>query len=119
MKLPNGNRAIVDLSKLVDYCLSPEHPLGKHKARVFESALGLTQSHAAELQRALLRAAESRDAEVGEEDAFGRRYVVDFEMEGPAGRGIVRSAWIVLTSEDIPRLTSCYVICNEDCDEVA
>ncbi len=39
MRLPNGNRAVVDLSKLSDYCLSPRHEDVKHKARVFASAL--------------------------------------------------------------------------------
>jgi len=32
----------VETRKLRDYCLSPEHPRGRHKARVFASALGLT-----------------------------------------------------------------------------
>ena len=72
--------------KLIDYCLNPEHERGKHKARVFASALGLTQAHAGELQRALVKAATEMDAEMGEVDAYGQRYVVDFEMEGPAGR---------------------------------
>jgi hypothetical protein len=29
MKLPNGDAAIVDIAKLRDYCLSPDHPRGK------------------------------------------------------------------------------------------
>ena len=41
--LPNPDRAVVDLAKLRDYCLNPQHEEGKHKARVFASALGLTQ----------------------------------------------------------------------------
>lgn len=35
MKLPNGDRAVVDIVKLTDYCLSTTHPRGRHKARVF------------------------------------------------------------------------------------
>lgn len=35
MKLPNADRAVVGLAKLRDYCLSPTHPRGRHKARVF------------------------------------------------------------------------------------
>ena len=35
MKMPGGEAAIVDLAKLTGYCLNPEHPRGKHKARVF------------------------------------------------------------------------------------
>ena len=34
MKPPNGERAIVDIAKLTDYCLNPEHARGKHKARI-------------------------------------------------------------------------------------
>ena len=42
MKLLNGDRAIVELVKLRDYSLSETHPRGRHKARVFRAALGLT-----------------------------------------------------------------------------
>jgi len=44
--LPNGDRAIVDIAKLTDYCLNPQHEDGKHKARVFASALGLGREDA-------------------------------------------------------------------------
>ena len=40
MKLPGGEDAIVDPEKLTGYCLNPEHPRGKHKARVVATALG-------------------------------------------------------------------------------
>ena len=53
MKLPNGDRAIVDIAKLRDYCLNPEHPRGKHKARVFAAALGFTVDDAEKLRAAL------------------------------------------------------------------
>jgi hypothetical protein len=42
MKLPNGDRAIIPIAKLLGYCLNPNHSKGKHKARVFKSALGIT-----------------------------------------------------------------------------
>ncbi|MBW4564553.1 MAG: hypothetical protein KME32_26170 [Mojavia pulchra JT2-VF2] len=38
MKLLNPERAIVETEKIAGYCLNPEHPQGKHKARVFQSA---------------------------------------------------------------------------------
>ncbi|WP_371744328.1 DUF6883 domain-containing protein [Acidithiobacillus ferrooxidans] len=44
MKLPGSGHAYIDDQKLVGYCLNPEHPEGRHKARVFYSALGLSQS---------------------------------------------------------------------------
>jgi hypothetical protein len=41
MRLPNGEQAFVDnIAKLRDYSLSPLHKEGRHKARVFASALG-------------------------------------------------------------------------------
>jgi hypothetical protein len=110
MKLPNGDRAIVDRSKLVDYCLSPTHLRGRHKARIFARVLGLLQHNADLLHQALLRAAVLEEATATQRDVYGQRYVLDFSMRGPLGSGVIRSAWIVLTGEDRPRLTSCYVL---------
>jgi hypothetical protein len=90
--------------------LNPEHPRGRHKARVFAAALGLTGAHADELRAALLQAARSEDATASDQDEYGQRYVLDFTMNGPGGCGRVRSSWIVRTGEDFPRLTSCYVL---------
>lgn len=53
-KLPNAERAILDIRKIADYCLSPEHPRGRHKARVFRDALELKQDDAEWLRHALL-----------------------------------------------------------------
>lgn len=110
VKLPNAERAVVDVAKLRDYCLNPNHPRGRHKARVFLSALGLTAAHAQQLRDALLAAARTGEAVEGEHDAYGRRYVLDFLMKGPTGQAQVRGAWIVRTGEDFPRLASCYVL---------
>ncbi|HKS97261.1 MAG TPA: hypothetical protein VJV74_14145 [Terriglobia bacterium] len=110
MKLPNGERALVDIAKLRDYCLNEHHPRGRHKARVFAAALGLRAADAWLLREALLRAAVDDEAAPGEEDEYGQRYVVDFVMAGPGGRATVRSNWIVFTTGGYPRLTSCYVL---------
>jgi hypothetical protein len=110
MKLPNGEHAVVDIAKLRDYCLNPEHLRGKHKARVFAAALGLNADHVEELQATLLQAARNEEAMVADRDEFGQRFVVDFTMKGPSGEGRVRSSWIVKNGEDFPRLTSCYML---------
>ena len=109
MKMPNADRAFVDIDKLTQYCLSPSHPRGRHKARMFESALGITAADADMLRDALLAAATD-DCVPGEVDEYGRRYVIDFEMSGPHGDATVRSAWIVRDGEDFPRFVSCYVL---------
>lgn len=110
MRLPNPEIAVVDLRKLRDYCLNPEHPRGKHKAQVFSVALGLGADDAEELRETLLSAAGSEEAVTGEEDEYGKRYVLDFEMRSAVGTATVRSGWIVRHGEDFPRLTSCYVV---------
>jgi len=109
MRMPGGEVAIVDLDKLTGYCLNPEHPRGKHKARVFAASLGLTAANADELRLALLEAAANRQAQPGVTDEFGSRYVIDFEMRGPQGTATVTSSWIIRRGEERPRLTSCYV----------
>jgi hypothetical protein len=106
MKMPGG--AIVDARKLTGYCLNPEHPRGKHKARVF-ATLGFTAENADDLRAALLKAAASNDAQMAAADQFCDRYVLEFEFEGPQGKAIVRSTWIVRRGERAPRLTSCFV----------
>lgn len=111
MTLPNGDRAVVDIAKLRGYCLSKTHPYGRHKARVFEAALGLTSLDAEDLRGVLLHAARAFDhAEPGEQDTYGSRYVLDFRMTWESRSATVRSVWIILTTEDFPRLTSCYVL---------
>ena len=109
-KLPNAEDAVVEMRKLRDYCLSPEHPRGKHKARVFASALGLTAEDSEKLRRALLSAAVSKEAVAAEKDEYGQRYMLDFEMSTEAGSATVRSGWIVRSGEGFPRLISCWVL---------
>ena len=109
MQLPNGERAIVPIEKLRDYCLNPTHRVGGHKAHVFESVLGLTIAHAEALQQRLWAVARTGEAVLGMQHAYGPRYV-DFEMTTTVGTAVVRSTWIVVVREEVPRLTSCYVL---------
>jgi hypothetical protein len=110
MKLPNGSGAIIEMEKLQGYCLSRIHPAGRHKARVFQSTLAITAANADVLYAALKRAAREDDAEVGTSDQYGVRYVIDFRLEWNGKAAMIRSSWIVRSSEFVPRLTTCYVL---------
>jgi hypothetical protein len=110
VKLPHAERAVVDIEKLRNYCLNPEHRRGCHKARVFKASLGWTQDHAEDLRKVLLAAALNHDAMPLENDEYGRRYMVDFMANGPSGKAMVRSSWIIRRVEEFPRLTSCFVL---------
>ena len=110
MRLPHAERAIADIEKLRSYCLNSAHPRGKHKAHVFETALGIRADQAHLLRDALLEAARNSPAVLGEEDPYGTRYVVDFRWSTPVGAATIRSVWIVRKREDFPRLTTCFVL---------
>src|SRR5215813_11304575 len=103
MRLPNGERAIVDLRKLRDYCLNPDSPRGRHKARVFAAVLGITATEALQLRAKLLEAARTTDARRGELDLYGQRYTIDFELETQVGKATVRSGWIIVRGKSEPR----------------
>jgi hypothetical protein len=110
VKLPFGER--VDLgTKLEDYTLNIFHRDGRHKARVFESVLGISQNNPEVLRAALYDVAARAETVVEKGDnGFGEVYVLDFPIATDSGSATVRSVWIVRHGEDFPRLTTCYVL---------
>lgn len=110
MKLPNGEHADLG-SKLEDYALNPRHRDGRHKARVFESVLGITLAHQQILREAILHGAmTSNDVEERGDNGHGLVYVLRFPLQTPQGRAVVLTAWIVRHGEGFPRLTTCYIV---------
>jgi len=110
MRLPNGDRAEIG-TKLEDYALNVLHREGRHKARVFESVLGITAGNADVLRRALLdEAAASDEAEARGDSGFGNLYILSFPLSTAKGTATVVSVWIVRRGEDFPRLTTCYIV---------
>lgn len=110
MLLPNGERAVVDIRKLRDYCLNPDSPRGSNKARTFAAALGINIADVDKFREILLEVARTSDAELGELDIYGQRYTIDFEMRTETGAAMVRCGRIILRNENVPRLTTCYVL---------
>lgn len=108
MIIPNAERAVVDIRKLRDYVLNPTHDVGKHKAHLFATILGIIADDAEELREALLHAVGAHDVQLGRFDEYGQRYTVDFPLEWRGKRAIVRSGWIIEHDSDTPRLTTCY-----------
>ena len=110
MKLPNPNRAIVERKKLTDYCLNPNHPDGRHKARVFESALGLNLNNVEVLETALLESVKQYNAVEDKQNRYGQKYIIDFPLVNNSKQATIHSVWIVKNSENFPRLVTCYVL---------
>lgn len=108
MLIPNAENAVVDIRKLRDYCLNPDHDEGKHKARLFSSILGMTAENAEELREILLEVVKTHEVKLGRRDDFGQRYTLDFSLEWQNRSATIRSGWIIEYNSDIPRLTTCY-----------
>jgi hypothetical protein len=113
MKLPNAERAVVNIEKLRDYSLSPNHPEGKHKARVFLEKLALKADDAERLRNLILEAVLTTEAKVQQPTPYGQRFVVDFQLKQEERFVVtfvtIRSAWIIRNDEDFPRLTTCFI----------
>ncbi len=62
------------------------------------------------LRTLILQAVLKEQAEATRADEFGRRYQVDVPASIEAGTAIIRTAWMIRTEEDFPRLTTCYVL---------
>lgn len=108
--LPNGDRAILELRKIEDYCLSPLHPRGRHKARVFSDALGIGRNDARWLQAVLLAVARENEATELEWNSIGRRWRIDVPVSRQDRNIVVRTIWIVRTGEELPRFVTCWVL---------
>jgi hypothetical protein len=108
MLIPDAENAVVDIRKLRDYCLNPEHDDGKHKARLFSSILGMTADNAEELRQTLLEVIKTHEVRLGRQDEFGQRYTLNFTITWQNKSATVRSGWIIEHSSVIPRLTTCY-----------
>jgi hypothetical protein len=109
MKLPNAENAFVDMLKLMDYLLDPDHPRGKHNARVFAAACGITANDADFLRQVLLTAAQQGEATIGRSDVYGQRFVIEWEVMGLRGPVKLATAWIIRHGEDFPRFVSANV----------
>jgi hypothetical protein len=79
LKLPGADRVQIDELKVRGYLLSPKHPVGRFKARVFASA-GFGDATAELFISELRRIAVSGQVERTEDTEFGQKYTVPGEL---------------------------------------
>lgn len=103
-KLPNGESAIVDIRKLESYCLDSSDPRGRHKARVFRSALGISQNEAEWLRGLLLEAARNAEAIEEDSDSYGARWSLDVLAARHGKQAVIRSISIIQPGRGLPGL---------------
>jgi hypothetical protein len=110
MKLPNPEMTLIDDGKLTAYSLNFNHDEGKHKARVFKSALGITLENLEELKIVLLEAVKNYKAIPTKGNTYGQKYIIDFPMTRNNKTAIIHSVWIIPNEENFARLVTCYVL---------
>ncbi len=113
MRLPNIANATIDIRKLRDYALNPNHPEGRHKARVFLSALGITASDSEWLASVILRNIAKANAVEAKSSVWGVMYQADLQIRHGHRCAKVRTGW--LCRDESATLTTCFVV--GECDE--
>ena len=108
MILPNVDRTIIDRTKVRHYILSPDHPIGRFKARFF-AQLGFSVDEWDRLERALREQHLTKDAESAGMNEFGQTFTIHATLKGPSGASAkVISVWFIRTGEDHPRFVTAY-----------
>lgn len=98
-------------AKFRDYALNPNHPRGRHKARVFEAALGYTYENYGHLLAQIEEKAPDSQAQLIREDEYGRHFLVDIVIIGVNDQSAtVRTGWVIARAENVASLTTLYVL---------
>jgi len=109
--LPGVERAWIPPEKLRDYVLNPQHPDGRHKARVVAASLSIVQKDWEYLRDQLLAGVRSSPVLAAETDLYGTHYEMSIDALGRNGRTLpVTAAWLVAHAGDQrPRLITAYI----------
>lgn len=91
--------------------LNPDHPLGRNKARVFKSMLGIERKHAVAFAEIIKNTLGRAVATKNEESTYGSKWETHHEIIGLSGQpAIVSVAWLFKVEEpEIPVLVTCYI----------
>jgi uncharacterized protein len=111
LALPRLQDAHIPPEKLRDYALSPDHPKGRHKARVFASALGIRQYDWEYLRDRIYEGLDSAAVTgIRTEGSWGWLYEVRMEIDGLNGQTHpITTVWFCEGGIGAPVLTTTYV----------
>ncbi|WP_433112496.1 WXG100 family type VII secretion target [Micromonospora sp. CA-246542] len=103
---PDFSKAEIDSRKITAYAMNPEHPVGKNKYRVINSATGLGPDDADVIMQQIREGVLAGKPLQGKADDFGQRWSVDLPLTGPDGTITVRTAWILENGASTPRMVT-------------
>ncbi|SCL30895.1 hypothetical protein GA0070624_4164 [Micromonospora rhizosphaerae] len=98
------NNPEIDARKITSYAMNPDHPVGKNKYRVINSATGLDVEDAALIEEQIRNGVREGIPVLGKADQYGQRWSVDLPLTGPKGTIMVRTAWMLEVGSSTPRL---------------
>lgn len=100
-----------DMSKkLTEYCLNKEHETGKHKARVFDSILGIKKEDYKFLQAQLIQGLKKNKVKYRQLNCHGINFGAKIKIQGKNGKmAIVTTGWIYDFNKRNIRLTTAYI----------
>jgi filamentous hemagglutinin len=88
---------------------------GKHRARVFKSALGFDQSNWEVLRQAILDTLPYHEGVLRKQTEYGNEYTVMMPITGPNGETQeVLTGWIIEPGAEAPRLTIARVLTEKE-----
>ena len=109
INLPGAEQARIPTEKLTGYALDLDHPRGRHKARVFAAALGITANDWPYLHDQILAGLPNALVRSTRITPFGVAYEVVVMIDGLNGAtAAVVTTWMV-EDDSPPRLTSTWV----------
>ncbi|WP_254876877.1 WXG100 family type VII secretion target [Verrucosispora sp. NA02020] len=103
---PDFTSPDIDPKKITAYAMNPDHPVGKNKYRVINSATGLGPDDSESILRQVRDGVRAGSPLLGKSDQFGERWSVDLPLSGPKGTIIVRTAWILESGTSTPRMVT-------------
>lgn len=93
--LPNLANVRIPIQKLTSYSLNPNHNTGKHKAKVFQSALGYNLSNYTDLLDKVIENINQFSAQPQGDNGYGETYRVVFPVTGPNGKTAnILTGWV-------------------------
>ena len=99
----------IERNKLDSYLLSPYHPLGKHKARLWGSVFGFDRSDSELLESAIRTQLNQANPTEKLGGPVRRWQLVIPRFRGPNGNeGPVLTAWALEPGKDSPHLVTAY-----------
>ncbi len=107
-RLPRYEEALIPASKLRDYLLDPDHPVGGPKA-IFFARLGFAPRRCSLFEDELRQLISREPAWAFPIGPHGQKFRVSGTIRGPWRRSArIVTYWIVSASESPPRLVTAY-----------